>query len=97
MLAYCDVFKELSYFLYIAFCVSMKLKVRERVMILLNVLLFLVIIHLRTRAFPIGGQLIPPLHSVLKEINIKTMFIILNQTVKIPWLRYRLLYYVDTV
>ena len=66
----------------------------ESVLIFLNVLSFLVIVHLRTRAFPIGRQLIPPLHSVLKEINIKTMFIILNQTVKISYL---LLYYVDTV
>ena len=63
-------------------------------MIFLNVLLFLVIVHLRARTFPIGRQLIPPLHPVLKENNIKTMFIILNQTVKISYL---LLYYVDTV
>ena len=46
-------------------------------MIFLNVLLFLVIVHLRTRTFPIGGQLIPPLHPVLKENKIKTMFTIL--------------------
>ena len=51
--------------------------------IFLNVLLFLVIVHLRTRTFPIGRQLIPPLHPVLKEKKIKTMFIILNQIVKI--------------
>ena len=56
----------------------------ERVVMFLNVLLFLVIVHLRARTFPIGGQLIPPLHSVLKENKIKTMFIILNQTAKIP-------------
>ena len=68
MLAYCDVFKESE---------------SERVVIFLNVLLFLVIVHLRTRTFPIGGQLIPPLHPVLKENNIETMLIISNQTVNI--------------
>ena len=84
--------------IFLIFCFLCKYEAEsERVVIFLNVLLFLVIVHLRTRTFPIGGQLIPPLHSVLKEINIKTIFIILNQTVKIPWLRYRLLYYVDTV